>query len=201
MQQQSMYIRIQHQLVMAEGSSLSQSTQKTEQKTADTEPKADFSNILSHVKELEKQLHELRNANSELKNQNTRMSQKTQADMQKIAESMYKSWLDEIPIEDEKIKQDFRCSMDSFVKNAAEDNGVWKMMVAASDLHRQKVHDFDKLQEENTELKKRVNGMYGDTESRIVGEKSKATNELSRDSVQPDTNMWDDFARQIGTVF
>ena len=201
MQQQSMYIRIQHQLVMAEGSSLSQSTQKTEQKTADTEPKADFSNILSHVKELEKQLNELRNANSELKNQNTRMSQKTQADMQKIAESMYKSWLDEIPIEDEKIKQDFRCSMDSFVKNAAEDNGVWKMMVAASDLHRQKVHDFDKLQEENTELKKRVNGMYGDTESRIVGEKSKAINELSRDSVQPDTNMWDDFARQIGTVF
>jgi cell division protein FtsB len=201
MQRQSMYIRIQHQSVMAEGSSFSQSTQKTEQKTADTEPKADFSNILSHVKQLEKQLHELRNANTELKNQNTRMSQKTQADMQKIAESMYKSWLDEIPVDDEKIKQDFRCSMDSFVKNAAEDNGVWKMMVAASDLHRQKVHDFDKLQEENNELKKRVNGMYGDAESRIVGEKSKATSELSRDSVQPDTNMWDDFAKQIGTVF
>lgn len=187
-------------LIMTEGSS-SQTIPKLEQKTPETESKPDFSNILSHVKDLEKQLHDMRNKNTDLQTQNTRMSQKTQADMQKIAESMYKSWLEEIPINDAKIKDDFRSSMDSFVKNAAEDNGVWKMMVAASDLHRQKVHDFDKLQEENNELKKRVNGMYGDSNSRIVGEKSKATEEISRDDVQPDKSMWDDFARQIGTVF
>ena len=187
-------------LLMTEGSS-SQPMPKIEQKTPETDSKPDFSNILSHVKDLEKQLQELRNKNTDLQTQNARMSQKTQADMQKIAESMYNSWLKEIPIENEKVKDDFRCSMDAFVKNAAEDNGVWKMMVAASDLHRQKTHDFDKLQEENNELKKRVNGMYGDSNSRIVGEKSKATEEISRDDVQPDKSMWDDFARQIGTVF
>lgn len=187
-------------LLMTEGSS-SQTMPKIDQKAPEADTKPDFSNILSHVKDLEKQLQDMRNKNTDLQTQNARMSQKTQADMQKIAESMYKSWLAEIPMENEKIKEDFRCSMDSFVKNAAEDNGVWKMMVAASDLHRQKVHDFDKLQEENNELKKRVNGMYGDSNSRIVGEKSKATEEISRDDVKPDRNMWDDFAKQIGTVF
>lgn len=188
---------------MTEGSSSQNVSNlaKSELKTADTESKPDFSNILSHVKELERQLNEMRNENSNLKQQNARMSQKTQADMQKIAESMYNSWLKELPIENEKIKEDFKCSMDHFVKNAQEDNGVWKMMVAASDLHRQKVHDFDKLQEENMELKKRVNGMYADPESRIVGGKGKAEEQLSRDDVRPDANMWDDFAKSIGTVY
>lgn len=185
---------------MTEGSS-SQNIPKSEQKAPETESKPDFSNILSHVKDLEQKLKNVEGENSNLRQINARMSQKTQADMQKIAESMYNSWLKDIPIDNDKIKEDFRCSMDHFVKNAAEDNGVWKMMVAASDLHRQRQHDFDKLQEENNELKKRVNGMYADSNSRTVGEKSKAEDQLSRDDVKPDVNMWDDFARQIGTVF
>ena len=42
--------------------------------------------------------------------------------------------------------------MDKFVRNAQEDNGVWQMMVAASNLHTRRQHDFDKLQAENKEL-------------------------------------------------
>ena len=88
--------------------------------------------------------------------------------------------------------------MDKFVKNAAEDNGVWQMMVAASNLHRTRTHDLDKLQEENTELRKRVDGLYAEPASRTVGQKSKADNELSRDDVATDFNMWDDWAKNIG---
>ena len=102
---------------------------------------------------------------------------------------------------DSKVKEDFKCSMDKFVKNAQEDNGVWQMMVAASNLHTRREHDFDKLQAENKELRERVDGIYADSGSRTVGEKSKADEQLSRDNVEPDNNMWDDFARTIGTVY
>jgi len=187
---------------MTEGSS-SEQAKKTE--STDTSPsvKADFSNVLSHVKELERQLEEMRGKNSVLEAQNQKMSQKTQEDMRKIAESIYKTWLKDLPIDNEKVKQDFKCSMDNFVKNAAEDNGVWQMMVAASAMHTQRQHDFDKLQQENEDLRKRVDGLYADSNSRTVGEKSKAEEQMSRNDVQGESMsaMWDDFAKQIGSVY
>lgn len=187
---------------MTEGSSTSSSEQT--KKAEPSEPvKADFSNVLSHVKQLEQQLDALRQQNNVLDAQNKKMSYKTQEDMRKIAESIYQTWLKDLPIENEKVKQDFKSSMDNFVKNAAEDNGVWQMMVAASAMHTSRQHDFDKLQEENKDLRKRVDGMYADPSSRTVGEKSKASDQLSRDDAGGESlnAMWDEWAKQIGSAY
>jgi hypothetical protein len=74
------------------------------------------------------------------------------------------------------------------------------MMVAASALHDRQEHNLDKLMKENTELRTRVDGMYEDKSSRIVGEKSKANEELSRDDVEVG-DIWGDFAKSIGSVY
>lgn len=75
------------------------------------------------------------------------------------------------------------------------------MMVAASSLYERQMHDFDKLQEEHTELKKRMDGLYANTESRVVGGKHKAEEQLDRGHVEPEgagVDVWTDFATQCG---
>lgn len=179
---------------MSEGSSSKDTTEQTKATpTTDKERETASGNILSHVKTLELQLQKL-------KDENSRLSLAKQKEMEAIAKSMYESWVAQLET-DNKVKEDFKCSMDKFVKNAQEDNGVWQMMVAASNLHTRREHDFDKLQAENKELRERVDGIYADSGSRTVGEKSKAEEQLSRDNVEPDNNMWDDFAKSIGTVY
>ena len=45
--------------------------------------------------------------------------------------------------------------------------------------------------------------MYGDTDSRTVGRKGKASEQLAREdvAVDPADDMWGDFAKTIGTVY
>lgn len=179
---------------MSEGSSSKDTVEQTKAAPSTTEKELSPSaNILSHMKTLEERIKKLTDENS-------RLSIAKQKEMEAIAKSMYESWVTQLDAEP-KVKEDFKCSMDKFVRNAQEDNGVWQMMVAASNLHTRRSHDFDKLQAENKELRERVDGIYADSSSRTVGEKSKAEEQLSRDNVEPDNNMWDDFAKSIGTVY
>lgn len=75
------------------------------------------------------------------------------------------------------------------------------MMVAASALHERQQHDLDEMQKENLVLKKRVDGLYADSDSRVVGSKGKAEEQLDRSSVDAEStqvNIWDDFAMAVG---
>ena len=60
-----------------------------------------------------------------------------------------KKWTDAIDTKDEKVKDDFEVGLDKLVKNSAEDNGVWQMMVCASALYSRQEHDLDTLRSEN----------------------------------------------------
>ena len=75
-----------------------------------------------------------------------------------MTRSIFKKWMGAVETKDEKVKTDFKCGLETLVKNSAEDNGVWKMMVAASSLHEQQQHNLDLLQKENNELKFAVRG-------------------------------------------
>jgi len=76
------------------------------------------------------------------------------------------------------------------------------MMVAALSLHERQNHDLDQLRVENTSLKTKVDSLYGDAGSRTVSHKTKAETELSREDVPVvSEDMWQDFAKQIGSVF
>lgn len=162
---------------------------------------SDMSNVLKHIQDLEKNNGDLKKELDELRERNGRLSQKTREGMQSALDTLMKKWMDSCETKDEKVKEDFKCGLEKLVKNSAEDNGVWQMMVSASALHQRQEHDLEKLRTENSDLRTRVNGLYGYESSRTVGEKSKADSELSRADVDdglPTGNIWDAFARDIG---
>ena len=76
-------------------------------------------------------------------------------------------------------------------------------MVAASALHERQEHNLEKIRSENVELRTKVDGMYADSSSRTVGHKDKTISQGSRDDVVSGSNenMWEDFAKQIGTMY
>ena len=167
------------------------------------EPSTDMSNILQHIKNLETNNNELKGRLEDADSRIGKLSAKTREGMQSALDTLMKKWMDAVETKDDKVKDSFKNGLTQLVEKSAEDNGVWQMMVAASSLHERQNHDLDLLRVENNSLKSKVDGLYGDAGSRTVGHKSKAENELSRADVPPvvSEDMWNDFAKQIGSVY
>lgn len=162
----------------------------------------DMNNVLQHIKELEQQLALEKEKTLREQKRNDRLNQKTREGMQSALDSLMTKWVDAVQTKDEVVKTKFKGGLETLVKESAEDNGVWQMMVAASALHERQEHNLDTLRTENTELRARVDGIYADPASRVVGQKSKAGEQMAReDVVTGDDNMWDVFAKDVGSMF
>jgi ribosome-binding ATPase YchF (GTP1/OBG family) len=157
------------------------------------------SNMLKHIEQLEKMKEKLESDLKLERSKNEKMSAKTREGMQSALDSLMKKWMDAVQTKDERVKDDFKQGLERLVKNSAEENGVWQMMVAASALHERQVHDLDKLQGENEELRKSIDGRFAAPESR----KRPADEQLDRTSVAEEgtSSMWADFASEIGTMY
>ena len=108
-------------------------------------------------------------------------------------------WINSVETNDIKAKTDFQAGMER-----PDDNGVWKMMVAASALHEQQTHNLDILQQENTDLKSRIDGHYAKAGARLQENslgKRKAEIELDRFDVAADasSNLWSEFASDMSS--
>ena len=171
--------------------------------TDKNEKKTDMTNILQHIKNLETNNNSLNSKLLEAEARNGKLSAKTREGMQSALDSLMKKWMDAVETKDDKVKDSFKDGLNKLVEKSAEDNGVWQMMVAASSLHERQSHDLDQLRIQNDELKSKVDGMYGDTDSRTVGRKGKASEQLAREDVAVDQadDIWGDFAKTIGSVY
>jgi hypothetical protein len=102
--------------------------------------------------------------------------------------------------------------MERLVQQGSEDNGVWRMMVAASALHEQQQHNLDLLRKENSDLKNRIDGHYAKPEARLFYFvfSTKSSTHLQRtcwasgrrttspnNQVVNTGNIWSDFAGDI----
>lgn len=156
----------------------------------------DTSNMLKHIETLERQLQDKTDKIKEANARVDKLSQRTREGMQSALNTLMKKWIDSVETKDEKAKKDFEDGMQHLVKNSAEDNGVWQMMVAASALHERQTHDLDQLRVENSELKRKVDGSFASeserTESDSLG-KRKAEKEPMNEGEQTE-NIWADFA-------
>lgn len=186
---------------------MASSTQPGDEHRKDT---TDMNNVLTHIKNLESnqtaletQLEQERKKYELEKQRNARLSQKTREGMQSALDTLMTKWMSAVDTKDAEVKAKFKGGLDTLVKESAEDNGVWQMMVAASALHERQEHNLDKLRAENVELRSRVDGIYADHDSRVVGGKSKATESLDRTSVQETAteNIWDAFAKDVGSMY
>ena len=174
----------------------------TSNTTENNNTKTDMTNVLKHIQDLESNNSTLKNQLKEAVERNGKLSAKTREGMQSALDTLMKKWMDAVETKDPNVKDEFKGGLERLVKNSAEDNGVWQMMVSASSLYERQEHDMESLRVENTELRTRVNGLYGEDVSRTVGSKSKADTQLGpadvMDGVGSGGNMWDSFAMDIG---
>jgi len=162
-------------------------------------------NILQHIKLLEKNKTQLELEKAQLEEQlrqadarAQRMSAKTRESMQAAMDTLMKKWMDAVDTKDEVVKEDFKSGLDKLINHSAEENGVWRMMLAASSLHDRQEHNLEKLRIENNELRTKVDDLYGSSVSRVVGEKHRQPEQADRSSVQaPTINIWDEFAKDL----
>jgi hypothetical protein len=113
-------------------------------------------------------------------------------------------WINSVETNDVKAKTEFTTGLERLVDKAADDNGVWKMMVAASALHEQQTHNLDILQQENADLKSRIDGHYAQSGARLQENslgKRKAEIELDHFDVAADasSNLWSEFASDMSS--
>ena len=174
----------------------------TSNTTENNNTKTDMTNVLKHIQDLESNNSTLKNQLKEAVERNGKLSAKTREGMQSALDTLMKKWMDAVETKDPNVKDEFKGGLERLVKNSAEDNGVWQMMVSASSLHQRQEHDLETLRVENTELRTKVNGLYGEDVSRTVGSKSKADTQLGpadvMDGMGSGVNMWDSFAMDIG---
>jgi hypothetical protein len=115
-----------------------------------------------------------------------------------------RKWINSVETNDIKDKTDFQSGMHRLVDKGDDDNGVWKMMVAASALHEQQTHNLDILQQENTNLKSRIDGHYTKAGARVQENslgKRKTEIELDHFDVAVDasSNLWSEFASDMSS--
>ena len=174
----------------------------TSNTTENNNTKTDMTNVLKHIQDLESNNSTLKNQLKEAVERNGKLSAKTREGMQSALDTLMKKWMDAVETKDPNVKDEFKGGLERLVKNSAEDNGVWQMMVSASSLYQRQEHDLESLRVENTELRTKVNGLYGEDVTRTVGSKSKADTQLGpadvMDSMSSGGNMWDSFAMDIG---
>jgi len=162
-------------------------------------------NILQHIKLLEKSKTQLEMEKMQLEEQlrqadarAQRMSAKTREGMQAAMDTLMKKWMDAVETKDETVKADFKCGLDKLINHSAEENGVWRMMLAASSLHERQEHNLEKLRIENNELRTKVDDLYGSSSSRVVGEKFRQQEQADRSHVEaPKMNIWEEFAKDL----
>jgi hypothetical protein len=162
-------------------------------------------NILQHIKMLEKSKTQLELEKAQLEDQlrqadarAQRMSAKTRESMQVAMDTLMKKWMDAVETKDEVVKEDFKSGLDKLINKSAEENGVWRMMLAASSLHERQEHNLEKLRIENNELRTKVDDLYGSSASRVVGEKHKQPEQADRSHVAaPSGNIWEEFAKDL----
>jgi hypothetical protein len=141
---------------------MSANAQNVESNTAG----GNISNVLSHMQKLEESNKQLEALLKEADERIVALSAEKRAGMKSALDTFIKNWVNANEADDT-VKHNFFQGVESLAEKADENNGVWKMMVAASNLHARQEHDLDKLRAENLDLKQRVDGMYSTSEARI----------------------------------
>lgn len=101
---------------------------------------------------------------------------------------------------DVQSKEVFTEGLSRLANTGDADNGVWRMMVAASSLHEQQEHNLDILRKENIELKNRIDGHYAKPLARVqehVLGKRKAETEPEIPCPTETHNIWSTFASDM----
>jgi hypothetical protein len=177
---------------------------------AGTEPKArmsthnaaqDLSSILSQVKGLEEEKAKLlamleaeRERLKEEQAKTIKLSEGKRNEMRQSLETVITNWLQDA-VKDEKIREEFKAGMNRLAEDAKDDSGVWQVVCCASQVHAQRLQEFERIRTENEELKSRGvgGGVAGDF-------REEATRKRQRDEPGGgEGNIWLEFEKEISS--
>ena len=160
----------------------------------------DLSSILNQVKGLEdekaKLLQLLETERERLKEAQAKaqkMSEGKRTEMKQALDTVIMNWLQDA-VKDEKVREEFKAGMSRLADDAKDDAGVWQVVCCASNVHAQRLQEFEKMRVENEELKSRGTGDFRDEASRKRGR-----DEAEAGGKGQDSNIWLQFESEISS--
>jgi hypothetical protein len=150
---------------------------------------SDISSILMQVQKLQGD-HEAKDKIIEsLRAELGQLKQGKREDMKKIFDTVIAKWLED-SVKDEEARRQFAQGMERIVDSTNE-NGVWTVACAASNLHKSQLEEIERLRVENEGLKSAATSGFKDEASRKRG----------RDEGAPAANdFWGGFELDMGRV-
>lgn len=134
---------------------------------AKTSMPSDISSILTQVQNLqgdkERLLRELEAARAE----NGHLKQGKREEMKRVFDTVISKWLED-SVKDEEAKKNFTQGMER-IMDSTNQNGVWTVACAASNLHKAQLEEIERLRVENETLKSASSGGFKEETSRKRG--------------------------------
>lgn len=157
----------------------------------------DLSSILSQVKGLEEEkaklMHMLESERERLKEEQAKtvkLSEGKRNEMRQALDTVIMNWLQDA-VKDEKVRDEFKAGMTRLAEDAKDDAGVWQVVCCASNVHAERLREFERMRVENEELKSRGGGDFRDEASRKRGRE---------EAEKPhDSNIWLQFEQEISS--
>jgi regulator of replication initiation timing len=134
---------------------------------AKTSAHSDISSILTQVQNLqgdkERLMRELEAARAE----NGHLKQGKREEMKRVFDTVISKWLED-SVKDEEARKNFTQGMER-IMDSTNQNGVWTVACAASNLHKAQLEEIERLRVENESLKSASSGGFKDEASRKRG--------------------------------
>ena len=159
----------------------------------------DLSSILAQVKGLEDEKSKLlqlleteRERLKEAQAKAEKMSEGKRTEMRQALDTVIMNWLQDA-VKDEKVREEFKAGMGRLADDAKDDAGVWQVVCCASNVHAERLKEFERIRLENEELKSRGAGDFRDEASRKRGR------EEAEGSKPHESNIWLQFEQEINS--
>jgi regulator of replication initiation timing len=159
----------------------------------------DLSSILAQVKGLEEEKSKLmqlleteRERLKEAQAKAEKMSEGKRTEMRQALDTVIMNWLQDA-VKDDKVREEFKAGMSRLADDAKDDAGVWQVVCCASNVHAERLKEFERMRVENEELKTRGSGDFRDEASRKRGR------DEGEGSKPHESNIWLQFEQEIST--
>ena len=161
----------------------------------------DLSSILAQVRGLEDEKNKLlqllegeRERLKEEQAKTVKLSEGKRNEMRQSLETVITNWLQDA-VKDEKVREEFKAGMNRLADDAKDDAGVWQVVCCASNVHAQRLQEFERMRVENEELKSRSASVAGEF-------RDEGTRKRGREEAEPrleESNVWLAFEKEISS--
>jgi hypothetical protein len=155
---------------------MSGTTQPVENTTTSATPSGqppDVSSILAQIAKLEQSNTTLKNELTTKSQEVSKLSQKKREEMKIVYDTVMSKWVDTLDTTKPEARDLFKNGLQNLAEKTEDENGIWQVVMCASANAAKKEGEFQLLQEQYEELKKRSDGgQFAHEDQRVGGKRS-----------------------------